>query len=199
MPILESIVGSKIYGFGVSIAGSFESIATVTGTGSSSILTFSNIPSTYQDLQIRYIARLTNTNTSPGRIDLRFNSDSSAAYTYHDILGDPYSGTVVSGENYISQTESMIRSTGSAGGSMLTNTMGVGVIDIFDYANTSKNTTVRSFTGIDDNGTNSMQRVSIVSNLWVNTATITSIDVRNPSGGNWATGTQFALYGIRGS
>jgi hypothetical protein len=33
----------------------------------------------------------------------------------------------------------------------------------------------------------------------MNTNAITQIDITSDSGGNWATGTQFALYGIKGA
>jgi len=179
--------------------GAFESIASATGTGSSNEITFSSIVGTYKHLQIRAIARTTNTSTSAGRLDIRFNGDTGSNYTIHNLTGDPSSGTPVTAEGYASQTELEIRGMGSAGGSMLSNTMAVHIIDIHDYSSTTRNKTMRAFSGIDDNDTNQMSRVGLHSGVWMNTSAITSITLRNPSGGSWSTQTQFALYGIKGA
>jgi len=54
---------------------SFESIATATGSGQTSV-TFSSIPSTYKHLQIRIIARDNSGNGGgSGALRLRFNGD----------------------------------------------------------------------------------------------------------------------------
>jgi hypothetical protein len=175
---------------------SYESIASATGTGSSNTITFSSIAGTYQHLQIRAMTRTTNTSTSVGRLDIRFNGDSASNYTVHNLTGD---GATAAAEGFSSQTELEIRSMGSAGGSMLSNTMAVHIIDIQDYASTTRNKTMRAFSGIDDNNTNGMTRVGLHSGVWMSTSAITSIELRNPSGGSWATTTQFALYGIKGA
>jgi hypothetical protein len=46
-----------VYAQGVVAGGAYESIATVTATGTESTITFSSIPSTYQHLQIRALSR----------------------------------------------------------------------------------------------------------------------------------------------
>jgi hypothetical protein len=68
------------------------------------------------------------------------------------------------------------------------------VIDILDYTNTNKYKTSRSLQGYDLNGSGI---VSFVSQLWLNTAAITSITF-NDRGSAFQAGTQYALYGIKG-
>jgi hypothetical protein len=70
----------------------------------------------------------------------------------------------------------------------------VSVIDILDYANTNKNTTVRTLQGRDTNGSGIL---ALNSGAWYNTAAVTSITlaarVYNPTSIS-----SFALYGIKG-
>lgn len=162
---------------------SFESIATVTGTGSSGTITFSSIPSTYKSLQIR---GLMNTNLgSNASTYMTLNGDTGANYARHYLYGDGTSATAVG-----SNADSSIQ-TGWVGNS--STSMGTVIIDIIDYASTSKNKTIRSFSGDDLNGSG---RVMLLSGLWVNTAAVSSISLT--IGGSFTTTTQFALYGIKG-
>jgi hypothetical protein len=71
----------------------------------------------------------------------------------------------------------------------------VAIIDIHDYASTTRNKTVRSFEGSDNNGTGD---VTLVSGLWLNTAAVTSATVSVLGGINYAAGTTISLYGIKG-
>jgi hypothetical protein len=66
------------------------------------------------------------------------------------------------------------------------------VIDILDYTNTNKNTTIRSLGGYDANGSGYLQLESM---LWNNTAAINQIVLGT---GGWAQYSSFALYGIKG-
>jgi hypothetical protein len=74
----------------------------------------------------------------------------------------------------------------------------VSIIDILDYANISKNKTNRVLTGIDKNGSGSIQ---LTSGAWFNTAAITSITI-TPQSNTTPTNTleqysSFALYGVK--
>jgi hypothetical protein len=71
-----------------------------------------------------------------------------------------------------------------------------GVIDILDYTSTNKNKTIRTLSGIDNNGDGTVQ---FGSGLWFATpAAVTSILFNVQSGSaNFVTYTQFALYGVR--
>ena len=65
-------------------ATSFDSIATVTASGSSATVEFTSIPSDYTHLQIRGIAAGVNNTFA----DMTFNSDTGTNYAQHDLYGD---------------------------------------------------------------------------------------------------------------
>ena len=70
-----------------------------------------------------------------------------------------------------------------------------GIIDIYNYSDTSKYKTIRHFRGWDANGTSDMM---ILSDSWRSTNAVNSITFSNNGGWNFATGTHFALYGVKG-
>jgi len=73
--------------------------------------------------------------------------------------------------------------------------MGTSIIDVHDYASTTKNKTVRTMTGFDSNGAG---QITLVSSLWMSTAAITSMSIISSVGSNFTTNSTFALYGIKG-
>jgi hypothetical protein len=171
------------------VATSFESISTVTvGSGGSASASFTSIPATYKHLQIRYIAR-SDYATAEADFLYSLNSDTTSSnYNYHRLIG--------TGAATYSQGSTSSRIVGNNTGSSATSGMfSAGVIDILDYASTDKYKTIRNLTGIDRNGAATH---GLYSNLWRNSAAISSITL-TPDNGNWAQYTQFALYGIKGA
>ena len=167
-------------------ASSYESIATVTvGAGGAADVTFSSIAATYTHLQVRGIARSTSTECD---VKVQLNSDTGSNYAYHRLYGTG-SGTGADGSS--SQTTMFYCGRLPTAAS----TFGVDIIDILDYTNTNKYTTVRALMGWDGNGSG---YISLASGLWMNTAAVTSIKLI-PHSGNFAQYTQFALYGIKGA
>ena len=71
------------------------------------------------------------------------------------------------------------------------------LIDIQDYASTTKYKTVRSFSGMDGNAADTQYVVTLRSNLWLSTSAITSITLIPATA--FTTSTTFALYGIKGA
>ena len=184
MPIL-GIMASQISGHLWEPAGAYESIATVTvGAGGASTVTFSSIPSTYQHLQIRGIMLSTTANHA----DMQLNSDTGNNYAGHALEG---TGSAVSSFAGTSRANmfSIFYTPGTSTG------VGGGVADILDYANTNKNTTVRSLRGTDNNGSGNL---SLISGLWMNTSAVTTITL-TARGGTFTQYSSFALYGIRGN
>lgn len=174
------------------IPPAFESIATATGTGSSGTITFSSIPSTYKHLQIRYIGRSDEVATVRN-LNIRLNGDTGTNYVYHNLTGD---GTTATAAGVTAVAQMLVRPIPAASASA--NIMGAGIIDIHDYASTTKNKTVRTFVGADANTASTDWKVSLFSGLWLNTAAITSISLIAQSG-NFTTDSTFALYGIKGA
>ena len=172
------------------VTNSYESIATVTvGSTAQASITFSSIPSTFKHLQLRIIARTAYVDTNSGGI-LNFNSDSGANYAWHRMYGD--GGTPTANGNASATFARVDRMPGStATGSVF----GAFIVDILDYANTSKNKTLRSLGGYDANGNG---WASFNSSLWINNSAISSITFANADSGNLVQYSQVALYGIKG-
>ena len=163
--------------------GSYESIATATPSGTGTF-TFSSIPSTYKSLQIRYMSF----NSAAGLINIRFNGITTATYAYHVLAGD---GTAAFTANGGSVTSGNI---GGNGYGVSTTVPNVGIVDIIDYASTTKAKTVRAIFGDDRN--TSQSEIGLYSSLWTQTAAVNSITIFM-STGNFNTNTQFALYGVK--
>jgi hypothetical protein len=70
----------------------------------------------------------------------------------------------------------------------------VGVIDILDAFETTKNKTIRSFGGQVGSGAN---LILLHSGFWNNTAAISSITLGVNGAPQFATGCRFSLYGIK--
>lgn len=168
-------------------ANSFDSIATTTvGSGGASTVTFSSIPSTYQHLQIRYVSE---TDSASNYNYMRFNSDTGTNYSNHFLWGQGASNAFSSGTS---------NDTNIYGGRTYNgnNTYwGAGIIDIFDYANTNKNKTVKIISGDDVDGTSGLP--ILISALWRSTSAITTIELRPQVSGNFRQYSKFALYGIK--
>lgn len=174
---------SMLAGNDAYIPTNFESIASASGTGSSGTITFSSIPGTYQHLQIR--ASVDSSATSNATLFLQINSDTGANYARHYFYGD---GTSVTASGSTADTSMFCFVLFNS-----TDYPGAGIIDIHDYASTTKNKTIRSFGGNDINGSG---RVYLASALWVNTNAITSITCFLGTG-NFPTSSTIALYGIK--
>jgi len=188
MPILGILASAQIG----SRLGSYESIATANGTGSSGTITFSSIPSTYKHLQLRFSLKGTSSAGGyPTSFPFYVNGDANNANYYsHALNGSGSSASAGGGAN----NSDLIYAPGSNVDS--TNYVG-GIVDILDYANTNKNKVFRSLNGLDNNGSGYVRFTSL---LWINTAAITSISfVTDPTYlGSWTTASKIALYGIKG-
>ena len=178
--LASGITASKI------ITGSFESIATASGNGVSTI-TFSSIPSTYSHLQIRAL----NTVSDGSRWSMRFNSDTGNNYWMHYLLGNGSTASASSSGGASDQINGVIHGGGS------TTYPAVAVMDLIDYASTTKNKTLRVATGTDDNNAIGYTIMYLKSGLWMSTSAVTSITIFNTSSTNGGTGSVFSLYGIK--
>lgn len=170
--------------------GAFEAIATVNGTGSSDTVTFSSIPSTYKHLQIRaYCGKV----GAAGLGNLQFNNDSSAIYTAHRLYADGFS---VAASGLTARTNTLWSIY--AGGNGVSSALSGSIIDIIDYASTTKNKTVRSFSALDTNNGADSGSLYLSSALYESTSAITSIKVISQSSLSWSSTSVFSLYGIKG-
>jgi len=186
--LLNVISGLLSGGAAPAAATSYESIATATGNGSSGTMTFSSIPSTFKHLQLRWFIKNTGSGSTQYIYPIRFNSDSGSNYSAH----------------YINANGSTVAASGNANmaginfyfdwPANISNTYGVAVFDILDYADTNKYKTTRSLNGYDANGSG---QVAFNSGNWRSTSAINRIDI-SFNADAFATGSSIALYGIKG-
>jgi len=188
MPLITTRSNASARGYGAFLAAAastaFESIATATPTSGTSV-TFSSIPSTYKSLQLRMLLK-TDASVGAGRIQLNADSN-SANYAAHLLRGD--------GANVLASGAG----TGSYNGVPYYNPQNNGdlsvlIVDIIDYASTTKNKTVKLINGRDNNGAGYM---ALWSGLWINTSAVSSLVISG--GDNFQSGTSIALYGIKGA
>ena len=174
---------------------SFFSIATVTGDGTSTTLTFSSIPSTYVALQVRFMSRRNvGGNASNNNLLMRINGSGSAIYSTHRIVGD---GTTVAAGSEAPNTTYIYLPNGTAGSAQTAGVMSTGIVDIHDYKSTTRNKTIRYFGGNESNAVNTGY-VDLASGLYGANTAITSISFIDESGYAFASSSTFALYGIKG-
>jgi hypothetical protein len=189
-PILQTFANGSAYGyrsFAAAAAGAYESIATATPSGTNTV-SFTSIPSTYTSLQIR-ISLITN--TGGGSLRGNFNNDTTSAnYIGHYLVGD--GSSVFAGSN----TGVGWLAMGFTYNGMITTYPNVTIIDIHDYASTTKNKTVRVFSGADQNASGGA--TDLISGLWMSTSAINRIDLVTGSG-QYQTGSTVSLYGIKGA
>jgi hypothetical protein len=160
---------------------------TVVGAGGVSSVSFTNISPIYQHLQLRMYCQFNDVSAGLGGASLRFNSDASTNYTRHELGGEGTAAFVVG------------QATGTATGATVgrfyftpsSSIFSPAIVDILDYADTNKYTTVRSLGGTDVNGSGGELRFS--SSLWINTAAISSITIP----GDFKQYSHIALYGIK--
>jgi hypothetical protein len=182
-------------------AGAFESIASATGTGSSGSITFSSIPSTYVALQLRILTKDTSTNNGNSSSPyLRLNGDTGSNYTSHYILADGTTIYVVGEDAATNAGTGILLNLQPGSGSSVTNTHGVAIIDLHDYASTTKNKTVRVFSGTDINAATSFTNfVNLTSGAYLSTSAVNSITIYNNGSRLFTTTSVFSLYGIKGA
>jgi hypothetical protein len=188
------MIGNAIAGlYGIPVAPSttaYESIATTTvGSGGTSTVTFSSIPSTYTHLQLRILGR-GSTSFSPGLTTyIKANGDSGSNYAYHTLYGNGTSATSTA----TTSSGGLLLPQSLADSSATANIFGAVVCDLLDYTNTNKNKVIRMIGGFDTNGAG---RISFGSALWLSTSAINELAISTD--GTLQQYSQIALYGIKG-
>lgn len=164
----------------------------VSGSGGSA--TFSNIPQTFTHLHVRIIGR--SINPSPNTYSTMyggFNDDLYVANNYHNhAVYTDGSSISTPAQNPVAQINFGIGNF--VWDSLLANMQGVFLIDILDYANTTKNKVVSYTMGWDTNGNG---RAMLGSSVWMNTAAIQKFSVSPDAG--FSAGTRIDLYGVTSS
>lgn len=185
IPVLHGVWSSG------GIGGDFEHIETITvGAGGAASVTFSSIASTYKHLQIRGILRPEAATSPPYNTFFRFNADSGSNYARHRLSGD---GTSATSGSATSQTYGEFNY--HLGSNSTASTYAATVVDVLDYASTSKNKTVRALGGYDANGSGYAQ---LMSTVWLNSSNaVTSVTIYTGNLSDFEQYTTFSLYGVK--
>lgn len=157
----------------------YEPIATASGTGSSTTITFASIPQTYTDLVI--IAA--NIDVQIDDMGARLNQDSGSNYSRTRITGN---GTTP--ESFRNSNLSKVY-FGYKDGTASTQTYGI--LNLMNYSNSTTYKTGLARYSTYSSGYATMAEVY----LWRSTAAITRIDI-DSGNANFSTNCKFTLYGI---
>ena len=166
--------------YGITQPSSMDALGSVTLVSNQTTVLFSGIPSTYTHLQVRGIIKLAESGTSDNWATFTMNGASTNS---HQLQSN---GSATNGQNLNSWFADIPQSGVTP--------FGVFVIDILDYSNTNKNKTWRSLNGFDNNGGGYVQ---FTSGFVSDTTAISYITFGSRSGSGLATGSTFALYGIK--
>ncbi len=182
---------SGMVGNPVIMPGSYESLQSVTLTGTQTMIEFASIPTTYSHLQVRVSGRSTGAYTYSSCY-LRYNSDTGNYYTYHSLFGD---GASVQSYGRGLAGDTIVVAQNITGATAASGNFGTVIVDILDYSNTNKYKVTRSLGGYDNNGSGTpIGTISMNSSSWNNTSAITNIKLYTD--GDFASGTVASLYGI---
>jgi hypothetical protein len=183
-PILTGIIASGISGNLTppysGPEGAYDALASVTvPSGGLASVSFANIPTGYKHLQIRMLTIGNGSLTASGFMAINGDSTSSNYYT-HYLYGN--GSSALAGTNQANFVPFAMGTSAAPGAEIL---------DILDYTNTNKNKVIKSYSGVDANGSGQLSLFSI---LWNNKSAITSISL---SFTTIQQHSSFALYGIK--
>ena len=191
MPVLGIVASSTQQGRGGAI-GSYDSLATaIVPSGGLASISFAGIPVGYRNLQLRIMARTTSGNAT-NWFGIRFNGDTSNSYDLHQFAAF---GSGAPGSTYNGVASSVIVER-VAGGGANSGIFGVIVVDILNYADSTKLKTVKSLGGVDSNSGTSAGSIYFESNLWNSLYPISSISCFAETG-NLAQNSSITLYGVK--
>lgn len=182
--ILLGILNSQVT---AAAGGSYELIESNILTSSASSVTFSSIPQDYKHLQLRMVTK-SDRASSTDFFYLQLNGDTGSNYARHGLYG---TGSSVSSLAVTSTTAFQVGLLPAASDTNL-NYEG-SVVDLLDYTNTNKNSTIRALWG--QSGLTS--RINLFSGVWMNTNAVSSMTLF-PFAGPLKANSRFSLYGIRG-
>jgi len=198
-PISSTLAGASTRGYGglgasvvLPATSSYESIQTTVLGSANSTITFSSIPATFTHLQLRILARTSDTSESEDFAGIRFNGDTGSNYVHHAMYSTGSGSAGAGVDRPVTYAIAQRLPSNTAGA----NIFGAIVMDILDYRNTNKYTTTRNVGGHDRAGSGSLYHES---NHWRNTDAVTSITIVTSTGLNFLTNSHFALYGIKGA
>jgi hypothetical protein len=170
-------------------SATYELIASQTLASSAATITFSSIPQTYTDIEIRAVGRNTG---AASQFNLRFNGDSGANYGYTFLDDD--GGAAARSTRATNRTQADVG--GLFGSSQAASLFAPNTFYIMSYTNTSMAKSVIGMAVASNSSGIVLDYVQTVVSVWRNTAAITSVTcVTNAN--SFDVGTTVALYGIK--
>ena len=166
-----------------------EAIATVYCEVDTTSITWSSLGS-YEHLQIRCNMKSDRSGSDVDGLQITFNGDTASNYSHHYMWGSTSSA---SANGWTSTRLNLQNQLAAQNGATNAANFSTGIIDILDYRNANKNTTVMATMG----STGNWSTVSFESGLWDSTAAVTSILLDQVNGPNFMRGSEFTLYGIQ--
>lgn len=163
----------------------YDSIATFTVTGSTTLLDFTSIPQTYTDLVLT-VNMLSNSGLAGPRVQVNNDAGGNGIYSNTRMQGNGTSAATSSRTNI---DDFSFDGAGGLNVRASTTIPVFGIMNFFNYTNTSTTKTILAMASGDMNGSG-----FVVTNCGLRrtTSAITSIQVR----GQMGTGTTATLYGI---
>jgi hypothetical protein len=156
----------------------------------------SSFAGVYKHLQIVVVARSSHSAANRTSGAIRLNGNSGANYATHLLHGN---SSTVSSAAFTSQSfmRNIMFFGALPGSSNTANAFGAAIVEILDPYNTSKNTTVRVLHG----SAQTDSRLSLASGVWLNTESLTSIEIAPNEDASWGSssfiaGSRFSLYGV---
>lgn len=188
------LVGNEAYD-----PSAFDLLETTVLAVDTASVTFSNLNnySKYKHLQLRIVGKDSFASSSQSYLWMRFNGVATGLpYSHHYLYSWSDNGTARSiasfGNNQIEIWTALASTTG-------TNVYSGAIIDILDFSNANKNTTIQCLAGADRGDSGGLANISLTSGFWNNTAAVTSIFLSSGVGGaNLRAGSRFSLYGVKG-
>jgi hypothetical protein len=159
----------------------YEPIATQTLGSAVATVTFSSIPSTYNDLVL-----VINATASAGAdIWIRCNGDSGSNYGFTALYGN---GTAASADKNSNLSQGLLTDYYGTPGSTEPNTC---IVQFNNYSNSTTYKTCLSRANRANSGTDA------VVSMWRSTSAITSLTLRFNGAQTFSTGSTFTIYGIK--
>ncbi len=177
-----------------------EAIETIYLEADVSSVEFSSIPATYEHLQFRLTARSSYAATGQATLDVQLGTGGGAVDT-----GTNYSRHYVRGSG--TGTPDVQKATGSTAIDCMravnayeaSTKYSPSIMDILDYANANKNTTVQAMTFADKSAGGNPE-LGFASGLWDATGAVDRVKFTLSAGNyNFMRGSEFTLYGLKSS
>ncbi len=189
MPIPLGVLA--VAGAGGGVAASAYDLISTTVLSTAATVTFSDLltaAADYKHLQIRALVQTNTSNTGNLNLTFRFNADTSSSYYNKRLNGN---GSTVISEATVGGSGAFDLNDATPGFGTSTSIFGAVILDIYDFSDTSKKTTIRAFCG-SYNGIE--QDVSLQSGFYNKTNAIDVIGFTNTLSAN----TRISIYGIKG-